>query len=112
MSVPPDKLEKPGVDAGKISAHTQEVRGPMPLTADQRRRAKSMRLKAFDFPMIAAILGRSETDVRHGLATVRTRRDDPTRATLNVSPAAKEQLDKLRHPGEAIWETFNRVIGI
>ena len=84
----------------------------MPLTADQRRRAKAMRLKDFDFAVIAALLSRTEADVRHGLATVRTPRDDPPRVTLNISPAAKQRLDTLRHPGEAMWETINRVVGI
>ena len=88
------------------------MRGPVPLTADQRRRAKSMRLKNIEFAAIAAILSRSEADVRHSLATVRTRREDPPRLTINVSPAAKDRFDKLRHPGEAMWETVNRVVGI
>jgi hypothetical protein len=65
-----------------------------------------------DWPVIAISLGRLEKDVRHGLATVRTHRSNPTRATLNISPAAMEEIKKLQHPGEPMWETVNRLVGV
>lgn len=103
----------PGKDAGQTSPRTIELRGPMPLTADQRRRARFLRFDmGMDYPDIAAAIGRSEPDVRHALANARTALQDPKRGTVNVSPAAIERLRLLQLPDEPMWQTVNRVLGI
>lgn len=91
---------------------TSLLRGPMPLTAAERKIAKRLRLTGMGWPMIASAIGRSEDDVRHGLATIRTRHTIPARGTLNVSTEAKAQIESLQLPKEAVWETVNRLLGI
>lgn len=105
--------KEPGKDAGQISVQTIKLRGPMPLTAAQRRRARFLRFEVgWDWPDIAADVGRSQQEVRHSLANARTLSPDPKRATVNVGPAAIERLRVLQRPGEAMWETMNRLLGI
>ena len=94
----------------RLTAHK---RGPVPLTADERKRARFLRVDLnWDWPAIAADVGRSESDIRHSLATVRTRTAAPKRGTVNVSPALLDHLRSLQLPDEAMWETMNRLFGI
>ena len=85
----------------------------MPLRADQRRQAKSLRERGFEWADVAAAIGRTEGDIRHALANARTPSPNPKRATLNVSLESYEAfLTKYRVPGEKVWETFNRLMGV
>lgn len=110
MSILP---KTPGPNCGLTSPRTLSARGPVPLSADQRRRARFLRFEAAsDWPDIAADLGRTERDVRHSLANARSRRTNPPRGTVNVGPAAIERLRSLQQPGEPMWVTVNRLLGI
>jgi len=105
--------KRPAPDAGLISPRTVAARGPIPLTADQRRHAKFLRFEVgLDFPAVAAAIGRSEAEVRHSLANARTRRSVEKRVTANISPAAAAHLRRIALPGEPVWQTINRVFGI
>lgn len=109
----PMASKRPTKDAGLISPRTIIARGPMPLTAEQRRWAKFLRFEAhWDFPDVAIAVGRSEADVRHALANARTRRKTEPRVTVNVSPAAGAVFRAAALPDEPMWETVNRVLGI
>lgn len=105
---------RPGRRAGDINPETVHHRGPMPLTKPQRERARFLRFELdLDWSEISADLGRSEQDIRHSLANARTVPSHPRkRVTENVSLAAHERLRALQLPGEAMWKTINRVLGI
>lgn len=108
-----DDPTRPGKNAGQISLRTIELRGPLPLTADQRRRARFLRfVVGKGWAEIAAALGRSEQDIRHALANARTRRKEPGRGTVNVSPATIEHLRSLQQPDEPMWQTVDRLLGL
>lgn len=110
MATPP---KRPGRNAGITSPRTLRARGPLPLTAEEREWARFLRFDAgWDWPDIAVEIGRSEQDIRHSLANARTRRADPPRGTVNVSPAAIEELRIRQLPGEPMWKTMNRILGI
>lgn len=103
----------PGTHAGDMNPLTGVLRGPMPLTADQRKRARFLRFTAhWDWPDIATDLGRSEQDIRHSLANARTTRSDPSRGTMNVSIAAYDWFKAHQLPGESMWQTVNRIVGV
>ena len=111
MSTLPPK--RPGKNAGDVSARTLDRRGPMPLTAEQRRRARFLRFDVhWDWPLIVLDLGRSERDIRHSLASCRTPRTNPKRGTINVGLAALAELRARQLKGEAMWETVNRLLGL
>ena len=106
--------KRPGQNAGKISERTVALRGPTALTEDQRNRARFLRFeRGWDWPEIAADLGVTEQEVWYALATARTSRPTPPpRFTTNISPAAHEKLKQLQVPGEPMWKTVNRLVGI
>jgi len=62
------------------------------------------------FSAIAAALGLTEHQVREALSTVRLPLKSKSRSTLNVSVEAADFFKSKSLPGEAIWETVNRVI--
>ena len=110
MSVDP---KIPGPHAGDMNPLTGILRGPMPLTADQRKRAKSLRFnQKWDWPDIAADLKRSQQDIQHSLANARTPRTNPARGTANISLAALDKIKAQQLPDEAMWETVNRLMGV
>jgi hypothetical protein len=85
----------------------------MPLTAEERARARFLRFEAHHgWPDIAVAIGRSEEDIRHSLANARTRSPNPKRGTANLSPAALDHLKGQMLPGEALWQTVNRIFGL
>jgi hypothetical protein len=98
--------------AGMMNPLTNHLRGPVPLKAYERKRAKALRQAGWDFPDIAIEIGRSEKDVRHSLATIRTSPSKPARGTINVTLDLYAYLKGLQLPGEAMWETMNRQFGV
>jgi hypothetical protein len=61
---------------------------------------------------LAEFCGCTAQEIQHALATLRTPSADPKRGTLNVSPAARARVEELKLPGEAIWQTVNRILDI
>jgi hypothetical protein len=103
----------PGPNAGQMSAYTATLRGPLPLTPYERRRARYLRVyRGWDWPDIAREIGRTEEDIKHSLATLRTLRRDPARWTANLTIAARDRIRMLQYPGETIWQTVNRLVGV
>jgi hypothetical protein len=96
-----------GAHAGDTAKATLAI-----LTPEQRRRAKQWRQTGLEIWEVAEEMGLPEDAVALALANVRTKRGDPPRATLNVSPAAAELVKCAQRPGEPIWMTVNRLLGI
>jgi hypothetical protein len=63
-------------------------------------------------PAIAAALGVPILSVVHGVEGMKSRHENPPRACLNVSLAARDWFQSRQFPGEAMWQTVNRVLGI
>jgi hypothetical protein len=82
------------------------------MTRSQIDTARRLRRKGVSPEDIARIMGVSLLQVSHACAGMRTPRDDPPRGTLNVSPAAHAFVRARRRPGEPVWETVNRLLGI
>jgi hypothetical protein len=108
-----DPPKTPGPRAGEINPGTLAARAPIALSDEQRRHARFLRFeKKWDWVVLADAFGCSVQEIQHALATIRTPSTSPKRATLNVSLAAYARIQELRQPGEAVWETVNRVLGI
>jgi hypothetical protein len=99
-------------DAGEISPATLRLRAPLFLSYEQRNAAKMWRQVGLEIWEIAEEMGVSETDVALALANIRTHRPQHPRRTLNVSVAAWAKFNAMRLPGEAMWQTVNRVLGL
>lgn len=105
--------KQPGKNAGQISVRTTVLRGPIPLTADQRRWARFLRFEVgLDWPDVVTATGRTERDIRHSLANARTPHVKPKRVAINVGPTAGDRLRAMQLPGEAMWQTVNRLLNI
>lgn len=102
----------PAADSGRISPETVKLRPLVSLTPYEKRVAKSLRASGEDFEKIADRLKRDVVDVEISLSTIRTKRTDPSRFTANISEAAHVEIEKMKIPGEATWETVNRLLGI
>ena len=113
MTPLPPLPTRPGMNAGEVGPRTLERRGPLPLTEAERAYARFLRFDVnMDWPDVATAVHRTEADVRHSLASARTRRTSPRRGTVNVGLAAIDRLRKLQSPGEPMWQVMNRVLGI
>jgi hypothetical protein len=105
--------KRPGKNAGEMSSKTELLRGPLPLTKDQRAMARFLRFEVGkDWPDVASAVGRTIEEVRHALANARTAHNQRKRVTLNVSPALGELVESYQLPGEAMWQTMNRLFGV
>jgi hypothetical protein len=100
-----------GPGAGATHVHTIRLRGRLPLNANERQRIRRMRKRGQSFAQIAAQFpGVTEDDVQLVIATVRTRRDDPPRVSLNVSVAVANHYRAQARLYEPVWITCNRVV--
>jgi hypothetical protein len=99
-------------DAGEMSPITRALRAPPPLDVEQRMHAKRLRKLGLEFWEIAQELSVAEADVELALATIRTKRHNPPRISLNVSQAAAENVKRQQFVGEPLWRTVNRMLGI
>jgi hypothetical protein len=88
------------------------LRAPLALTKDQRMQAKRWRKTGLEIWEVAEEMGLPEDAVALALANIRTKRSAPPRISLNVSVAAADKIKAMQLPGEAIWRTVNRVLGI
>jgi hypothetical protein len=98
----------------EASAYTQSLRpviGLDPLLAAQARRLRR-RHPELDAAEIAARLGEDVTEgaVLLALATLRTRRPMPRRATLNVPPAVAAFVRTEAREGEVMGRTVDRLL--
>jgi hypothetical protein len=109
MKSPSNKV---GPYAGATSKQTLVLRDQPSLTRSQIDTARRLRRKNIPLEDIARIMGVSLLQVSHACAGMRTPRDDPPRGTLNVSMAAHAHVMAQKRPGEPIWETVNRLLGI
>ena len=100
----------PSPHAGDINPATKLIRPRHGVTEEQRQSARLMRIDGMTFAAIAAALGLLEWQVREALSTMRLPAKSKSRASLNVSLEAAEFFKSRSLPGEAIWETVNRLI--
>lgn len=105
-------LTRVPANAGEMNRLTGRLRAPVPLPPDQRMQAKRLRQLGLDFWEIAGELRVPETAVILALANIRTKRARQPRVSLNVSVAAAEKVKQAQRPGEPIWRTVNRLLGI
>jgi hypothetical protein len=101
-----------GPRAGVTSDITLALRDRPSLTTPQRTKARKLRRAGASMQQIADLLDVPLLSVSHALANLRTPRANPPRATLNVSLAALDHVRARQLPGEAIWETMNRLLGV
>jgi len=101
----------PAPHAGDINPATKMIRPHHGVTDEQRQIARRMLVHdRMTFAAIAAVLGLLEWQVREALSTVRLPGKSKSRASLNVSLEAAEFVRRQSLPGEAVWETMNRLI--
>ena len=101
----------PSPHAGDINPATKLIRPHHGVTEEQRQSARLMLIRdGMTFAAIAAALGLLEWQVREALSTVRLPAKGRSRASLNVSLEAAEFFKSKSLPGEAVWETVNRLI--
>jgi len=101
----------PGPHSGEMSPLTKSLRPPLGLPPGVADKARQLRRRGRHVLEIADVLGATEEEVRHALATLRTTNPAPTRKTLNVTVAAHEFALNERERGEACWETVDRLLG-
>lgn len=101
----------PGPHAGDISPLTEALRAPVPLSREHCVTARRMRREGETLEAIAAVLNCSEDDLKLALATLRTRNRTRSRATLNVTLAARDFVAGEALDGEVLWETVDRLLG-
>jgi len=101
----------PSPHAGDINPATKMIRPHHGVSEDQRQSARTMRVRDnLSFREISEKLGITENQVREALSTMRLPLKAKSRSTLNVSVEAAEFFKSKSLPGEAIWETVNRLI--
>jgi hypothetical protein len=100
-----------GSYAGATSKKTLALRDPSSLTVKQIRQVRAMRREGMDWPAIASTLSVPVLSVIHAGENMKTRHENPKRACLNVSLAARDYFKAKRLPGEPMWKTVNREIG-
>jgi len=110
---PTDWPLRPGPQAGAINPRTLTIRPRHSLNDEERTIARYFLVECgWDFVRIAAWLRKPEIDVRLALMTVRLRHPEPKRKALNVSLGAHAHVASARLPGEATWQTINRLLGL
>lgn len=101
----------PGPHAGDISPLTEALRAPLPLSSDQCLAARQMRRAGKSLEVISESMNCSVEDVKLALAAMRTRNRARSRATLNVTLAARDFVLGEALKGEVAWETVDRLLG-
>lgn len=99
----------PGPHAGDISPTTTSLRPRIALAPERCTEARRLRRNGLSVAQIACELDADEEDVRLALAAMRTRRRTPTRASLNVTVAARDFVAAESRVGEATWQTVERL---
>lgn len=100
----------PGPYAGDMSPVTEALRPRISLDAKQAATARRLRRDRWTIGQIAEHLEADQEEVRHALATLRTKKMDPHRRTLNVTVEAAEFVSGQAEPGEAVWQTMDRLL--
>lgn len=101
----------PGPHAGDISPRTAMLRPRIALSEEQCIDARRLRRKGISISDVATKLDADVEHVRLALAAMRTRRQAPTRATLNVTLTAQNIVRAEQYEGEAVWQTVDRLLG-
>ncbi len=101
----------PGPHAGDTSPLTKVLRPAVGLTEDECQSARRLRRRGYEIDDIAARLGAREAQVTQAFATMRTKKPEASRRSLNVTLAAHRFVADEAEPGEPCWETVDRLFG-
>ena len=100
----------PAPHAGEISPLTEALRPHIRLPPKKCARARALRRRGVDIPLIAARLAAPLTQINLALAVLRTTNPAPSRATLNGTVEARDFVKREAEPGEACWQTLDRLL--
>jgi hypothetical protein len=100
----------PGPDAGAISPQTEALRPRIQLTPKECEAARRLRRKGWEISEIATRFNVSEDQAELAIATMRTPKPVPSRATLNVTIEARNWVLSEAKGREACWETLDRLL--
>ncbi|MBE1724581.1 hypothetical protein [Bombella apis] len=92
--------------------YPENLRPESKLSLYERKKAIEMRKKGSSFQEISSILKKDISDVEKSLSTMRYKRKNPSRYTLNVQPSAYKKIDSMRKNNEPIWKTINRLLDL
>lgn len=95
--------------AGEISSRTRRLRPPIRLDERKVAEARQLRRDGLEPDEIAARIGAPLSEVEKSLLQMRSRQQDCTRGTLNVTLAARDFVLQERQGDEPIWRTVDRV---
>ena len=101
--------DPPSPHAGDISPLTEALRPRIRLTQGQSKEARRLGQLGMKPAEVAVQLGEPEDQVKLAMATLRTAAESASRATLNVTTGAREFVGTEAQPGEAIWQTVDRL---
>jgi hypothetical protein len=99
----------PGGDFGP-SPQTQQLRPNSNLDDHQANEARRLRRDGRDIPDIAEEFGVAIEEIELALAPMRTPLHFHRRRTVNVGLEAYREILNERRPGEAIWQTIDRLL--
>lgn len=100
----------PAPDCGHMSSRTAALRPGLDLTEEQVTEARRMRRDGDHPREIAFRMGLAVEDVERALLAMRTPKADRSRASLNVTMAAREFVSNERRVGEAVHQTVDRLL--
>lgn len=105
------KSTPPSRDAGEISPTTKALRPSLGVDAKTCSRVRQYRRgRKLSDAVIATRVGVPVQTVREILAAMRTKNVKRSRATINATLAAGQFFNSEARPGEALWQTVDRVI--
>lgn len=102
--------EPPGPHAGTMSPRTEELRPAIQLTREQAREARRLGRLGMHPTQVAEHMAEPISQVSLAMATLRTRRADPPRASLNITMEAREWVGSQAYIGEPLWQTTDRLL--
>lgn len=100
----------PGPRAGDISPVTEALRPRVGLSEKECSKARRLRRAGWTVAQITEHLELTQEEVRHALATLRTRNEEATRRSLNVTIEAAEFVAGEADGDEACWEVVDRLL--
>ncbi|WP_424138201.1 hypothetical protein [Roseomonas chloroacetimidivorans] len=101
----------PGFHAGDISPRTKRLRPDIGLSEELVIAIRRERKKGQDPDQIARTLTLPLEVVEKALLAMRTPQPGRSRGTLNITREAHAFITRERRPGEAYWQTFDRIVG-
>lgn len=96
--------------AGEMAARTQALRPALGLTAEEVAQVRHLRKQGLHPAQIATSTGLALDLIERACLAMRMPHPNRGRGTLNVTVEAHRLVHRERLPGEAVWETFDRLM--